>query len=93
MILEAIVFSILTGLCIILGYTTFNLLRKNEKLEDITLSYRDYLKKLKQQISITDERLKEIDAKGTFDSDDEIGWFFKSIKELQNKINQFKIDI
>ena len=93
MILEAIIFSILTGLCIILGYTTFNLLRKNEKLEDITLSYREYLLKLKDHIEASDRKIKEIDAKGTFSSDDEIGWFFKSIKELQNKINQFKIDI
>ena len=76
----------------VLGYTTFNLLRKNEKLEDITLSYREYLLKLKQHIDITDQKLKNIDAKGTFDSDDEIGWFFKSIKELQDKLNQFKID-
>ena len=44
-------------------------------------------------VNMPDIKLKEIDAKGTFDSDDEIGWFFKSIKELQNKINQFKIDI
>ena len=88
-----IVILVLIGLCMILGYTTFNLLRKNERLEDITLSYRDYLFKLKQQIDYTDKRLKEIDTKGTFTGDDEVGWFFKSVKELQEKINQFKIDI
>ena len=91
--IEGIIIGILTGLCIILGYTTFNLLRKNEKLEDITLSYRDYLLKLKKHIEVSDMKLKEIASKGTFDSDDEIGWFFKSIKELQDKLNQFKIDI
>ena len=91
--IEGIVIGILIGLCIILGYTTFNLLKKNEKLEDITLSYREYLLKLKDHIEASDRKLKEIDARGTFDSDDEIGWFFKSIKELQDKINQFKIDI
>ena len=88
-----IVILVLIGLCMILGYTTFNLLRKNERLEDITLSYRDYLFKLKQQIDYTDKRLKEIDTKGTYTGDDEVGWFFKSVKELQEKINQFKIDI
>ena len=88
-----IVILVLIGLCMILGYTTFNLLRKNERLEDITLSYRDYLFKLKQQIDYTDKRLKEIDTKGTFTGDDEVGWFFKSVKELQEKINQFKIYI
>ena len=87
-----VIILVLIGLCMVLGYTTFNLLRKNEKLEDITLSYREYLLKLKQHIDITDQKLKNIDAKGTFDSDDEIGWFFKSIKELQDKLNQFKID-
>jgi len=91
--IEGIVIGILIGLCIILGYTTFNLLRKNERLEDITLSYRDYLMKLRQQIDITDKKLKEVDAKGTFHSDDEIGWFFNAIKDLQDKINRFKIDI
>ena len=91
--IEGILIGILAGLCIILGYTTFNLLRKNEKLEDITLSYREYLLKLKDHIEASDRKLKEIDNKGTFDSDDEIGWFFKSIKELQDKLNQFKIDI
>ena len=74
-----VIILVLIGLCMVLGYTTFNLLRKNEKLEDITLSYREYLLKLKQHIDITDQKLKNIDAKGTFDSDDEIGWFFKSI--------------
>ena len=88
-----IVILVLIGLCMILGYTTFNLLRKNERLEDITLSYRDYLFKLKQQIDYTDKRLKEIDTKGTFTGDDEVGWFFKSVKEIQEKINQFKIYI
>ena len=84
---------ILSVIVVVLGFTTINLLRKNERLEDITLSYRDYLFKLKQQIDYTDKRLKEIDTKGTFTGDDEVGWFFKSVKELQEKINQFKIDI
>ena len=88
-----IVILILIGLCMVLGYTTFNLLRKNEKLEDITISYRDYLIKLRQHIESSDKKLKEIDAKGTFHSDDEIGWFFTTIKELQEKINQFKINL
>ena len=88
-----IVILVLIGLCMVLGYTTFNLLRKNEKLEDITLSYRDYLLKLKQQIDLTDKKLQQLDEREMFKSDDEIGWFFKSIKELQERINQFKINI
>ena len=34
----------------------------------------------------------EIDQKGMFSSDDEIGWFFKEINKLQDQIRNFKID-
>ena len=30
-------------------------------------------------------------SKGTFEGDDEIGWFFKQIKVIQNRLSKFKI--
>lgn len=87
-----IIISILSCLVVILGYTTYNLLIKNEKAEDIIVSYKEYIDKLKHQIDISDKRIKEIDAKGIFTSDDEIGWFFKEIQTLQALLNQFKMD-
>lgn len=77
---------------VVLGYTTINLLRKNEKQETILISYWDYLTKLSNIISFTDNKLKEIDSKGTFKSDDEVGYFFKEIQQLQDIINEFKTD-
>ena len=46
MILEIII-GILGLIVAILGYATFNLLQKNEKAEDIIISYRDFILKLK----------------------------------------------
>ncbi len=89
MILE-IVIGILGLLVVILGYTTFNLLRKNEKAEDIIISQSDFIENLSSQILKSEKRLGEIDEKGIFKSDDEIGWFFDEIKQLQTKISQFK---
>jgi hypothetical protein len=83
---------ILGALVVILGYTTFNLLRKVEKSEDIIISYEEYLSKLTQQIEYSEQRLKEIDNKGMFEGDDEIGWFFNEVKKLQNTLSQFKIN-
>jgi hypothetical protein len=83
---------ILGALVVILGYTTFNLLRKVEKSEDIIISYEEYLSKLSQQIEYSEQRLKEIDNKGMFEGDDEIGWFFNEVKKLQNTLSQFKIN-
>ena len=89
--IEAIII-VLSLLVVILGYTTFNLLRKNERAEDIVTQYNEYLTEFNKQIKFTGDRLKEIDAKGTFESDDEIGWFFTQIKNLQEGIERFRIN-
>jgi hypothetical protein len=88
--MTTLIISILGLLVVILGFTTFNLLRKSEKLEDIILQYDRYISELTVQIEASEKRLDEIDAKGIFKSDDEIGWFFEQIKVIQNGISQFK---
>ena len=82
---------ILSVLVIALGYTTYNLLRKNEKQEDILASYLSYLDRLSRVIEVSDEKLKQIDSRGTFQSDDEIGFFFQQIKGLQDILNEFQL--
>ena len=82
---------ILSVTVLALGYTTFNLLRKFEKQEDILAGYLDYLDKLSRVIEVSDEKLKQIDARGTFESDDEVGFFFQQIKGLQDILNDFQI--
>ena len=81
----------LSVLVVILGYTTFNLLRKNEKQEDILSGYMTYLNKISDYIEVTDKRLKELDVKETFKSDDEIGFFFEQIKNIQSVLNSFNV--
>jgi HAMP domain-containing protein len=78
-------------LVVILGYTTFNLLRKNEKLEDIAISQQNLIEAISIQIQQSEEKLNKIDEKGIFKGDDEIGWFFNEIKKIQNDLSQFKI--
>lgn len=86
-----IIISILSVTVVILGFTTFNLLRKNEKAEDILVGYLDYLDKMSKVIEVADARLKKIDHRGTFQSDDEVGFFFDQIKNLQEILNEFKL--
>jgi len=83
--------SILGVLVVVLGFTTINLLRKNEKQEDILVGYLRYLDKISQIIEFVDKKLKEIDHKGSFQSDDEIGFFFEEVKNIQEILNEFKI--
>jgi predicted RNA-binding protein with EMAP domain len=82
---------IVLGLLVVtLGYTTFNLLRKNERAEDILISQQELIDKIKEHIDFSEKKLEQIDEKGVFKSDDEIGWFFNEIKVLQRKLSQFK---
>ena len=76
---------------ITLSYTTYNLLRKNEKQEDVLAAYLLYMDNLSKIIEHSSDRLKKIDSKGTFESDDEIGWFFEQIKVIQERLNNFKL--
>jgi hypothetical protein len=82
---------LLTITVITLGYTTYNLLRKNEKQEDVLAAYLLYMDNLSKIIEHSSERLKKIDSKGIFESDDEIGWFFEQIKVIQERLNNFKL--
>ena len=82
---------ILGTLVVILGYTTINLFRKNEKMLEIIINQNSYITEFSKQLEITDRRLQEIDSKGVFKSDDEIGWIFDQIKVLQEPLSRFKI--
>ena len=79
---------------VILGigiYAIINLVKKNEKLEDIDIKQNEYIVSITSIIKESDKKLQEIDSRGTFQSDDEIGWFFKQVKEIQDIINEYKI--
>ncbi len=88
MILAIVILSILV---VTLGFTTFNLLRKNEKQEDILVGYMSYLNKISDIIEASDKKLKEVDHKGSFKSDDEIGFVFEQVKSIQTILNAFII--
>ncbi len=88
--ISIIIISILGVAVVILGFTTWNLLSKTEKQEDIIIGYDNFINEYSKQLNIADKRLKEIDEKDLFKSDDEIGWFFKNLKGLQNDLSNFK---
>ena len=69
MILE-IILGITT---ITFGYTSFNLFRKVERLEDWVEDYS-------QRIVDVNTTLGQLDSEGKFESDDEIGVVFEGIK-------------
>ena len=85
------IITTLSVLVVILGFTTINLLRKNEKAEDIIFSYREYITQVTEAIDQSNKKLGEINQKGTFKSDDEIGWFFEKVKLIQEILDQYRL--
>ena len=76
---------------IVLLSVVWNLLRKNEKQEDILASYLLYMDNLSKIIEHSNDRLTKIDTKGSFKSDDEIGWFFEQVLQMQSRLNNFRL--
>jgi len=74
-------YIILSIFCLTLSYIVFNLMGKVERLETWIEDYA-------QRILDTKQVLEEIDSKGSFESDDEIGVVFTSIKEAVDEINE-----
>ena len=82
------------GIFLLLGffYVIWNMLRKNEKLEDMNIAQDEYIQQISTIMSESNKKIKEIDSKQIFQSDDEIGWFFQGIKEIQEYINDYNIN-
>jgi hypothetical protein len=75
---------ILVIIVTILGFAIWNLLKKNEALED-------FISKQSEAINACDQRLKQIDDKGIFYADDQIGFFFKEVQKIQEALNEFTL--
>ena len=61
-----------------------NLILRNERLED-------FIVKQSEAIQACDKRLKEVDDKGVFYADDQIGFFFKEVQKIQEALNEFTL--
>ena len=61
-----------------------NLILRNERLED-------FISKQSEAIEACDKRLKQIDDKGMFYADDQIGFFFKEVQKIQEALNEFTL--
>jgi len=78
-------------LVVILGFTTYNLMKKQERAEDILGGYLEYLDRLSRTIEVSEKKLKEVDRAGIFEKDDDVGVIFQSILKIQEILNEFNL--
>ena len=49
--------------------------------------YENLITQFQQIITFSTEKMKQVDAKGHYEADDETGFFFQQLKELQELLN------
>ena len=65
------------------------LISKNNKLERALISQQQYIDAIGIIIEDSNNTIQELDNRGAFEADDEVGTFFRNIKEIQTILNQF----
>lgn len=76
---------------LILSYVIYNLNRKVIKQEEILEYQVGYLRNVSYLISESKIYVEQLDEKGAFRSDDEVGVFFNFMKEIQETINAYRL--
>ena len=86
-----IISGILVAFTVSLAYIIYNLLVKVEKYEDITQDQTQYLQRISETIRDSKMHLQQLDEKGVFQSDDEVGYFFNAMKKVQDELNNYML--
>lgn len=97
--ISVLVIIVLLVVCII-GYVAIrNLLYKTELYEDHIQAqsksiddYNNWISYFDEQIHFILNEMERIDYNKTFESDDEVGFFFQRLKDLISTLEEFKIE-
>ena len=82
-----VLFLVLLLLCS--GYVIYNLYKKYESLESIAQENLEFILSVRARVLSQRSYLKQLDRKGAFESDDEVGIFFKELKKIINDITLY----
>tara|TARA_B100000963_G_C22594631_1_gene657248 strand:- start:1389 stop:1709 length:321 start_codon:yes stop_codon:yes gene_type:complete len=86
-----IISGIIVAIFLILSYIIRNLLIKVEKYEDITIDQTQYLQNISNLIGDSKKHLNKLDERGVFQSDDEVGYFFEQMKQVQKELDRYML--
>ena len=87
-----LVLSIILGILLIVSVVALrNLLIKVEKYEDVVQDQVQYLQNISKTITESQKHLQNLDERGVFQSDDEVGFFFESMKTIQEELDRYML--
>jgi hypothetical protein len=79
---------ILLILLLVAGYSIYNLLQRNEILEDLVNDQATKLSDIRTTVLEVEAKLISLDLKGSFEADDEVGFFFQEVKALSKELKE-----
>jgi len=86
-----IISGVLVVLVLIFSYIIRNLTVKVEKYEDAISDQTKYLQNISDLIVDSQKHLNSLDEKGVFQSDDEVGYFFDQMKNVQKELDRYTL--
>jgi len=89
--MQTVLWVILVHVIEVIGIAGYLIIRKNTKLEKALIEQQQYIDAISIVIEDSANTIQELDNRGAFEADDEVGTFFRNLKEIQNVLNQFNI--
>jgi len=87
--MQTVLWVILVHVIELIGIAGYLIIRKNNKLEKALVEQQQYIDAISIIIEDSANTIQELDNRGAFEADDEVGTFFRNLKEIQNVLNQF----
>jgi hypothetical protein len=87
--MELIIYITVT-LLIAACYATINMFWKMERLEKIVDQQNQYITNISELIELSNKKIGESEVAQAFKADDDIGFFFETLQEIQTQLNSFK---
>jgi hypothetical protein len=87
--METFLWVVLIHVIEIILVAGYLLISKNNKLEKALVNQQQYIDAISIIIEDSNNTIQELDNRGAFEADDEVGTFFRNIKEIQTVLNQF----
>lgn len=78
---------LLLGISVFLFIRGLNLVKRMEFMEDMIIKYDERDEETKRILNLMLNQMREIDLRGSFESDDEVGSVFTQLKDLIETYN------
>jgi len=87
--MQVVLWVILVHVIEVIGIAGYLIIRKNSKLEKTLIDQQQYIDAISIIIEDSAKTIQDLDNRGAFEADDEVGTFFRNLKEIQTVLNQF----